>query len=343
MATAPTWASNLSGITATDAADSSEVYVAWNAATQAESKAIGYIIETSLADADSWTERARSSGTSITIGNLSNGTAYDFRVKAYAAVEAEPTTTPADTAEATPTGITVPTQPVIGTISVSGSTVTVPITGDAGVTNYARIIKEDGTVVDTQTRSGDGDIDLTVEDLTTRYYVFAWSIDGGASSTPTNPEVVYVPDTNTAKILELRAELISTLEGSTTLQTLLGTDELGNYPIYHAHHATGLTTAKAMVYDMKAAVDVELNQDGRRFYDITILAEAKPTSAVDPADWLDSVEQELDSLLNMWRPVTTSLIVKHASRPDAGLPTYDVTGQGFEGREWNWRLIVDIK
>jgi hypothetical protein len=239
--------------------------------------------------------------------------------------------------------VSTPSTPVIGAISVSGTTVTVPITGDADVTNYARIIQENGTIVDTQSRSGDGDVDLTVSDLATRYYVYAWSVNVGLSGIPTVPEVVYVPDTNTAKVAELRAELLSRLEGSTTLQTLLGTDENGDYPIYQAGHGTSITVTKVMVYTVRSALEVELSQEGRRMIDITIEAEKKPdgTIANVPENWLDQVEQELDSLLNMWRPVTTSLSVKHSSRIDHGLPTYDFSGHGFVGREWTWRLVVD--
>jgi hypothetical protein len=103
--TAPTWTANTSNISATDAGKDGDVDVTWDAATQAQSKDVGYVVERrTSAGPGAWVEVERSVDTSMRVSGLVNGTGYDFRVKAYARVEDEPTTTPVDTDSATPTG-----------------------------------------------------------------------------------------------------------------------------------------------------------------------------------------------------------------------------------------------
>ncbi len=101
--TAPTWAVNTSNIIATDAYANSEVDLTWDAASHATAS-IGYIVQRRLTvGPGAWGEVGRTTATTFTVSNGTNGTSYDFRVLAYARVTTEPSQTPIDTATATPT------------------------------------------------------------------------------------------------------------------------------------------------------------------------------------------------------------------------------------------------
>jgi len=63
-------------------------------------------------------------------------------------------------------------------------TATVTVAGDSGVTNYARLINTNGSVVDEGSRIDDGDIVLTAT-KTGRYAVTIWSENADGKSKPT--------------------------------------------------------------------------------------------------------------------------------------------------------------
>lgn len=120
VVSAPTWTSNVSNISAVDAVRDGEVDLNWDAATPSNAAPVGYILEyRETVGPGSWTESGRTIITTFTVPNLTNGTGYDFRVKAYSRVTGEPTQTAADTDSATPTAPVLPT-PSVGVVGGLG-------------------------------------------------------------------------------------------------------------------------------------------------------------------------------------------------------------------------------
>ncbi|MHC4251877.1 MAG: hypothetical protein ACYS9X_22385 [Planctomycetota bacterium] len=183
---APTWAANTSNITATDGADSSEVDLACDVATPHASGSVGYIWEArTTAGPGAWVEKGRTTTPAFTVCNLTNGTSYDFRVKAYTRIATENTTTPVDTDTMTPTsGVAEPgAAPGISSVTASGLSVTVALTGSAGVSYRVRLESKTAEE-DEQPKTGPGNVGLTGTTYGL-HYVKAWCVGDAGNSEPT--------------------------------------------------------------------------------------------------------------------------------------------------------------
>lgn len=185
----PTWASNTSNISATDAASDSEVDLTWDAATPG-SGSVGYILESRTpVGAGSWVEQGRTVGTTFTIPNLVNETSYDFRPLAYSRISGEPTTTPSDTDSATPTAADIPDAPAIAaTDLLNQSEVRVDIVaGNAAdvSTIYYQIVPDGALQTWGNTVTGSGSETL-LGLLVKPYVIYAIATRGGCTSAPSN-------------------------------------------------------------------------------------------------------------------------------------------------------------
>ncbi|MDK1020033.1 MAG: fibronectin type III domain-containing protein [Candidatus Hydrogenedentes bacterium] len=120
MLSAPTWSANTSNIAAADGDSSQEVDLTWDAAAQAQSGDVGYIAEyRTTAGPGSWLEAFRTNGLLGTVSGLTDGTSYDFRVRAFARDANEAATTPTDTDTATPTAVDTPAAPAAPAITAT--------------------------------------------------------------------------------------------------------------------------------------------------------------------------------------------------------------------------------
>jgi hypothetical protein len=196
---APTWTANTSNIAAAVGGASGEIDCTWDAATQAQGKDVGYIVEyRTTVGPGAWTEAERSVDTSLTVSNLINDTSYDFRVKVYARVEGEPTTTPVDTDTATPTILEGPSTPVIANAvdDETGTSATLTLTAGDGTDVLSVRYKALGETAWTlfgSTRVGSGDLQITGL-TTTRYDFIATAAQDGVVSLPSDPALLWITD-----------------------------------------------------------------------------------------------------------------------------------------------------
>ncbi len=124
-------------------------------------------------------------------------------------------------------------------LSVSGTTVTATITGDAGATHYLKYRTTNQAWQDGGSRLGDGDI--AVADLTSgQLYIFIVysQIDSGSYSTPSRAEIAYPAATGevapTGEIGTAMVALRTMISESETFQNAVGVEVAANaLPFIH--------------------------------------------------------------------------------------------------------------
>lgn len=126
--------------------------------------------------------------------------------------------------------------PVIGSVTAVGTTITVPVTNVAGKTCFVWIKDTDGTEIDEQSRSGNGNVDLTIDTLGKTIIIEAATNDAtrSAFSEPAAKRV-YVASSGSAN--EVLAHVIDVLQANSTLVALLASSDdirRGDQPIAKA-------------------------------------------------------------------------------------------------------------
>jgi len=239
---------------------------------------------------------------------------------------------------------TTPGAPEITAVSVSGAVITVTIDGDSGVTNYAKAYDDNDDVETTGSRSGDGDIELTVGTRGAFYDVVAYSYHpDGNFGAPSAPWRIYVRAANEAKTASLRAAIGDRLVGSSAIQSLLGTDKNGAVPVYEARNFGAPNTPAFIVYELTEVYDPDESVRTRHEFECELSAEFKGTSSYPPADLLDKVGEELATLFNDWGYEDDTWWMEYAWIDGPSAPTHDWSEQGYEGRTWRWRFVVSEK
>jgi len=98
-----------------------------------------------------------------------------------------------DSATETPTGATAPGAPSISAVSASGTTLTATIDGDDGADNYIDLRKKaDGSLIEEDSRTGDGDVELEADTTGQGYDLVPFSKKGGLYGKPGAPYPVFV-------------------------------------------------------------------------------------------------------------------------------------------------------
>ncbi len=134
------------------------------------------------------------------------------------------------------TGIGVPEEPAIKSVSVSGKEIMVTVSGEEGAINLARLLTSKGAVDDEGSRSGDGEIALLSSEDGVSRTVVCWSEEGErARSKPVAPwpPKYYLSSGPTSE--EIATELVSALEGSQGVTDLLASPDA----IYLSHPPKG--------------------------------------------------------------------------------------------------------
>lgn len=239
---------------------------------------------------------------------------------------------------------TTPGAPTITGVSVSDAVITVTVDGDDGVTNYVKAYDDNDAEDTSGSRSGDGDVELTVSERGAFYDLIAYSYHAdGNFGAPSAPWRVYVRKADESKYASLRAAIGDRLVGSTTLTGILGTDKGGAVPVYQAHNFGAPNTPAFVVYELSAVRDTTESSRDRREFVVEFSAEVKVTSSLAPADTLDKIEDEIDDLLFDWGYEDDTWWMEYAARDGQSAPTFDLAEDGWEGRSWRWRFICGEK
>jgi len=228
-------------------------------------------------------------------------------------------------AKAAPSVPTVPT--VIAT--ASDKTVTVTVTGDAGATYRARLMKG-AAEVDEQERIGPGDIALSAADYG-MHTVVAWGVGDGGRSEPSGPVRIFACS-GSGPFGELRSRIVSRLAAHPGLVSVLGTDEWGAVPIYASAPATG-RLVPCIVYTLTGVPEARLDRPGRWVATLT-LESWGGTPGVN-----DRLVSAADEVLQLGPFEGTAWAVKRIARTD------DVTRWEDDGRtevrRTTWSITVD--